>query len=140
MSDPAGPGPSHPPRGRRWFAETGLIVRTEEGITETPGDQRPGRTIERGRGDMSESAHQQHVQAVGFAGMAVEELQQQIVGLREKTQEVLSTVTNAVGEEPSIESGRNALTLITAVDEMVLELIRRCDAAKEELNRYGRGF
>lgn len=85
-------------------------------------------------------AREEHVQAVGFAGIEVEELEQQLSGCREKAEQVVAVVVNAVGEEPSTDSGRQALRDVRMLRLAISELMARCEEAKQHLNDYGRGI
>jgi hypothetical protein len=81
-----------------------------------------------------------HVQAVGFAGLQIEELENMLLAVKEKQQECLGLVATAVGEQPVVESARNALEFTAALDDRLGELVGMCESIKAELNRYGGGF
>jgi len=85
-------------------------------------------------------ARDAHVQAVGFAGLQVEELEGQIEALRQRVDEVKATGINAVGAEPSTDSGRAALVAIDLIKAALAEATEQCEAAKEHFNDYGRGI
>jgi hypothetical protein len=85
-------------------------------------------------------ARDAHVQAVGFAGLAVEELEGQIEALRQRVDEVKAIGINAVGEVPSTDSGRQALTAIDLIKVALSEATEQCEAAKQRFNDYGRGI
>jgi hypothetical protein len=89
---------------------------------------------------VSGNDREDHVQAVGFAGMQVEEFQGILAAAADKAEEVLGIISNAVGEQPSTESGRNALGLFVHIKDTLLpEISVACEAIKEDLNSYGRG-
>lgn len=89
---------------------------------------------------MSYDAHTPHHEAVGFAGMEVEELEGMILAARNRAEEVLRVIANAVGANPNTESGQNAMAFIAGVKERLEELVGVCESAKAELNRYSSGF
>lgn len=87
-----------------------------------------------------EVAREEHIQAVGFAGMQVEELEGLLVAAREKQQECLGLVITAVGDDPAVESARNAMEFVAGIADRIDEIVGMCESAKSELNRYGGGF
>lgn len=89
---------------------------------------------------MSGNDREDHVQAVGFAGMAVEELEGILRSAADKAEEVLGIIINAVGEQPSTASGQNALGVFVHVKDTLLpEIFQGCETVKEDLNSYSRG-
>lgn len=88
----------------------------------------------------SEVARDNHVQAVGFAGLAVEELETLIEGIRQRVDEVKATGVNAVGEVPSTDSGRQALIALDLIKVALSEATEQCEAAKQHFNDYGRNI
>lgn len=86
------------------------------------------------------SSRGEHVNALGFAGMQVEEFEGIVASAKEKLEEVLGTVINAVGEEPTTEAGQNALSMVSSLTDKLEEIMGICEGAKAELNRYGGGF
>ena len=85
-------------------------------------------------------AREEHVQAVGFAGLQVEELETLITGVMDRVSEVRRIAVNAVGEEPTSESGKSALASIYSIRVSLAEALGSCEAAKRYLNNYGRGI
>jgi hypothetical protein len=81
-----------------------------------------------------------HVQAVGFAGLQIQELENLIITAKERQQECLNLVATAVGEAPVVESARNALEFTAALGDRLDEVAGMCESIKAELNRYGGGF
>jgi len=81
-----------------------------------------------------------HVEAVGFAGLQIEELENMLLAAREKQEECLGLVITAVGEQPSTDSGTNAMESVAGMSDRLTELIGMCENAKAEMNRYGSGF
>jgi hypothetical protein len=81
-----------------------------------------------------------HFEAVGFAALEVEELEQFILLAKEKAGSVAGSIANAAGASPSSDAGRNALALIAAFPDKLDELLNACEEAKAELTRYGGGF
>lgn len=85
-------------------------------------------------------ARDAHVQAVGFAGLAVEELEGKILALHGKMDEIKAMGINAVGEVPSTDSGREALSSLNLIQVALAEAVEMCEAAKRHFNDYGRGI
>ncbi len=85
-------------------------------------------------------AREEHVQAVGFAGLKVEELEQALVALTEEVDLVHGIAVNAVGEKPSTISGRNALESIHLIRVALVDATEACEAAKTHFNSYGKGL
>jgi len=85
-------------------------------------------------------AREEHVQAVGFAGLQVEELEGKLSALREETESVKATVVNAVGEDPSTPAGRTALQSVKLIEVALAEAMDLCEQAKQHLNDYGKGL
>jgi hypothetical protein len=81
-----------------------------------------------------------HIEAVGFAGLQVQELQNILMSAKEVQQEVLGLIISAVGENPVVESAVNAFSYMAAVGDHLDEVIGQCETIKAELNRYGGGF
>lgn len=82
-----------------------------------------------------------HVQAVGFAGLKIQETQDVIISAREKLQtEAIPLVIVAVGESPTIDSAQNALQFVHLMDEKLTEALAIGEQAKAEMNRYSGGF
>ncbi len=89
---------------------------------------------------MSYDAHTPHHEAVGFAGMEVEELEGMILAARNRAEEVLRVIANAVGAQPNVESGQNAMAWTAGIKDRLEELVGVCENVKAELNRYSGGF
>ena len=81
-----------------------------------------------------------HHDAVGFAGLQVQELENILLAAREVQQEVQGIIISAVGEGTDLETANNAREWIGLVDSKLEELIGLCENIKAELNRYGGGF
>jgi hypothetical protein len=80
-----------------------------------------------------------HHEAVGFAGLQVEELEQMLGACQDKAREVTGVVHNAVGNSPS-EPAANAVNAVAEISAQVGQMIALCEVAKAELNRYSGGF
>jgi hypothetical protein len=87
-------------------------------------------------------AREEHVQAVGFAGIQVEEIEHGLAVVREELSKVRAIIVNAVGDEStaSSESGRAALQSFSLVGVNIAEAMDACEATKQHLNDYGRGI
>jgi hypothetical protein len=85
-------------------------------------------------------AREEHIQAVGFAGLQIQELQQVILHAQEKQATCLALVITAVGENPSIDSAQNATAFTASLGDKLTEILGICEQAIAELNRYGGGF
>jgi hypothetical protein len=85
-------------------------------------------------------AREPHIEAVGFAGIQVQELQNILLASKQVQQEVLGLIIAAVGEQPVTESGQNALAFTAAIGDQIDEMTGMCETVKAELNRYGGGF
>lgn len=81
-----------------------------------------------------------HFEGVGFAGLAVEELQAVIMVAREHQQTALGLIFVAVGHNPVVDSAQNATAYAAAIGDQLADLIGMCEQLKAELNRYGGGF
>jgi hypothetical protein len=81
-----------------------------------------------------------HFQAVGFAGLIVQELENVLAVAREKADEAVGAVYAAVGAVTTVDSARNALEHIASVRDRIPELIAQTEVVKAELNRYSSGF
>lgn len=81
-----------------------------------------------------------HFEGVGFAGIAVQELQNVIAVAREQQQQVLGMVIAAVGESPVVDSAQNAVSYAAAIGDQLDDLAGVCEHLKAELNRYSGGF
>jgi hypothetical protein len=84
-------------------------------------------------------AREEHVQAVGFAGLRIEEFEQTVLSLKEGHQECLGLVNVAVGDT-HVASGQDALVTIASVSQLIDDIVRACEHAKECLNNYSQGF
>jgi hypothetical protein len=82
-----------------------------------------------------------HVQAVGFAGLKIQEVENVLMQAREMlNNEALPLVLVAVGDNPIIDSARNALEFTQLMDQKIEELLGIAEQAKAEMNRYSGGF
>lgn len=87
------------------------------------------------------NSRDEHNEAVGFAGQHIEnELLPLILAAKDKVDETVGMVANAVGGNPNAESGQNALGAIAGLTEKLEECANACHLAIAELNRYGGGF
>jgi len=89
---------------------------------------------------MTQGHRDSHHDAVGFAGLQVQELQNILAAASEVHQEAMGIILSAVGEDQPMESGRNALEWMAGIGDKLRELIGICENVKAELNRYGSGF
>jgi hypothetical protein len=86
-------------------------------------------------------SREDHVQAVGFAGLKIQEAQQLLIAAREKlANEAVPLVIVAVGETPATDSGRNALEMTMSLSDRLDELVGIAENAIQEMNRYSGGF
>jgi hypothetical protein len=85
-------------------------------------------------------AREPHIQAVGFASLQVQELQNILMSAKAVQDECLGIVVTAVGEQPTVESARNALELTAAVGTRIEEIIGVCESVKAHLDQYATGF
>jgi hypothetical protein len=81
-----------------------------------------------------------HFQAVGFAGLIVQELEIMLAVARDKADDAVGAVYAAVGPETTVDSARNALEHIASVRDKIPEMIAQTEVVKAELNRYSSGF
>lgn len=81
-----------------------------------------------------------HVQAVGFAGLQVQELEDLMQAVKAKYPEVLSHVVIAVGMAPNTELGQRPLAGAQVLAEKIDEVIQVCENIKMTLNEYGSSF
>jgi hypothetical protein len=80
-----------------------------------------------------------HHEAVGFAGLQVEELEQMLGACQDKAQEVTGVVHNAVGNAMT-EPAANAVNAVAEISSRIGDAITLCEVGKAELNRYSGGF
>lgn len=88
---------------------------------------------------MSNFQHQ-HVEAIGFAGMEVQELENLVQAAKERQGQVLGAILNAVGDSPSNEHARQAYEWIAGLGDGLDEMIGVCENTKAQLNAYGAGI
>lgn len=81
--------------------------------------------------------HHQHVEAVGFAGLSVQEFENVLVQAKEKHAEAMAAVVNAVGDSPTGQHSRQAYEWLAGLADGVDEMIGVCENIKAELNAYG---
>ncbi len=82
------------------------------------------------------SRHQDHVEAIGFAGMQVQELQDLIQATLIKQGEIVQVVLNAVGEDPVNQHARQAWDWVAGLGQGLEEMVGVCENVKAELNQY----
>lgn len=80
-----------------------------------------------------------HFEAVGFAGLKVEEMQAALASVLPIAEEALGTIANAIGESDR-ESATNAHAFTAEIIDRVTELVGQCENVKAELQRYQSGF
>jgi hypothetical protein len=80
-----------------------------------------------------------HHEAVGFAGLQIEELEQMLGACQDKAREVTGVVHNAIGNSMS-EPAANAANAVAEISVQIGQLISLCEVGKAELNRYSGGF
>lgn len=85
-------------------------------------------------------AHGLHIEAVGLAGLEIQESENILSAAMERLELAIGAVINAVGENPTQESGRNALEFAVGAKERMSEIRNMLEQCKAELNRYGSGF
>jgi hypothetical protein len=83
--------------------------------------------------------HEQHAQAVAFAGAELEGLRNLLYVAHEKAEQAIGAVFQAVGQEP-VESARNAVEHTAHVRDQIRELTASIEVAIGELQRYRGGF
>jgi hypothetical protein len=83
---------------------------------------------------------EQHHAAVAVARAEVEALMHRLQAASEKQQEALGAVAMAVGDNPSVDSGRAAFEYVAALADRIDETIRIADNAMQLLDNYGAGF
>lgn len=81
-----------------------------------------------------------HHDAVGFAALQVQELENILLAAKEVQQEVMGILMSAVGNNTHIESASNAREWTGVIADKLDELVGLCENIKAELNRYGGGF
>lgn len=86
------------------------------------------------------NGHEGHVQAVGFAGLKVQELQDVISQAASMYPEVLSHVVIAVGMDPRTDLGRRPLEGVKVLADEIDKLLHVCENLKAALNEYGASF
>lgn len=82
------------------------------------------------------SGHQEHIEAIGFAGMTVQELQDMVNATLVKQGETVQVVLNAVGEDPRNQNARQAWEWLAGLGQGLEEMLGVCENIKAELNAY----
>jgi hypothetical protein len=83
-----------------------------------------------------------HIQAAGFAGIAIEEFQQALLAARAGAgEQAAAAVHNALGDGgDGPESARNAQAFLAGAFERLDEVTGILEACKAEMTRYSGGF
>lgn len=81
-----------------------------------------------------------HHDAVGFAVLQVQELENIVLAAKEVQQEVMGVIMSAVGEATDLESANNAREWTGVIESKLDEIVGLCESIKAELLRYGGGF
>lgn len=90
---------------------------------------------------MSDNPRDRHTEAVGFAGLKVEDMQRSLhVAMEKMSDEVLPAITAAVGAHPDSQAGNEALGMALAVQTGLELMLGTCEAIKEQLNGYSQGL
>ena len=89
---------------------------------------------------MSYDGYQGHVEAVGAAQNEVQELQNLLIMANEKREQTLGAIAHAVGDQPSADSGRNAMAMVSEVGDLLDRAAGMCESAKTEMERYAGSF
>lgn len=84
--------------------------------------------------------YDQHIQAVGFAGMAVAELQGQILATKESAEQVLNTIAAAVGDAPRNTDAIEAMAMMNDLIRLIGENGGMCEGIVSRLNAYSGAF
>lgn len=85
------------------------------------------------------SPHERHEMAFGFAGVAIQEAQDQLQKAKDKINQAVMATRAAVGTEP-LGAGLRAMAKVEAIQLGTEALISTCEEAKREMNAYGRGW
>jgi hypothetical protein len=81
-----------------------------------------------------------HQEAVAVASAAIGELQEGLSLCTERQESAMGAVLMAVGENPPVAAGQNALALTAQVKEKIDEIYTLTERIKEEMTNYGGGF
>ena len=82
-----------------------------------------------------------HVEAVGFAGIKIQELEDVILGHRSNLfREAQSLVQVAVGESPNSREGQRALEMTQILGDKLDQAMQACEEIKQALNEYSAGW
>lgn len=81
-----------------------------------------------------------HAAAVGFAGLKVQELENDLHEAELKHAEVLAMVITVTGDRPMAESARGALEFTDLLLGSIQDAIRLCEQVKNGLNEYSQAW
>jgi hypothetical protein len=81
-----------------------------------------------------------HRDAVTAASVQVEKAIEALQRVEHEAMVARTMITNAVGEDPRVESAANALSAMTRVHAAAGDLIHQCGVVLAELERFGGGF
>lgn len=81
-----------------------------------------------------------HGESVAVARAEVEALMHRLQAASEKQTEAMGAIANAVGDDPSTDSGRAAFEYVASLADRIDELVRICDNAMTLLDNYVSGF
>lgn len=82
---------------------------------------------------------EQHVQAVALAVQEVEAFQTLLNVAQEKGENAIGAIYQAIGQQPTVDSARNALEHTAAARERLPELVGLLEVAADALRLYGQG-
>ena len=82
-----------------------------------------------------------HVEAVGFAGLKIQELEDVLLGHRANLfREAQSLVKIAVGDQPTNRDGQRALEMTEILGDKMDQAMQACEEIKQALNDYSVGW
>ncbi len=84
--------------------------------------------------------HEMHRLAVNAAAHAIGEVQESLAIVTDRQESAMGAVIMAVGQNPNVESARNAMNFTARVRALAEEAFQACAQAKAEVERYGGGF
>lgn len=85
--------------------------------------------------------YQGHVDAVGFAGLKIQELQDVILGVRGNLyREAESLVQVATGQQPTNRDAQRAQEMTQILGDKFEQIHQVCEEIKQSLNDYSSGW
>lgn len=80
---------------------------------------------------------QDHIQAVGFAGLKIQEVQDALSSVALRLEEAEATMIRAVGPDPKVVTAQTALGGVLLIRNTLDDLSAVCEEIKGNLNAYG---